>query len=549
MRPVIIVGALALFTSCKKEKPVNVGADRFNQFLETFNESPSQPFSVPDLSAEYYAQQVKETKEELATLLAVDTGQLDFEDKMDWRFAHSILKGRELRREHHQSWKRDAREYMTFRKLGTILDKPGEVDKKVGELTQLLRMLPTQLENGKKQLTFYVPRFQELSLYMASNAKGLFSEALPHFAKQHQQEAQLLPLIKEAEKALDAFIVFLRDELPKRTPASFELGEETYDALLEHEFLLDHSSKSLWAYGKMRFDETVAELVALAKQIDSTKSWQELATAIKNEYPEAHDMIAAHQLWVDNSRSHILKHHLMPIPWKEEVKVVPRAEYLRKTSYYGNFSRATGMDDQGVFTAQWMINPFEEEWDDTTKQEYLNEHDWGVIIVTAPHESYGGHHVQGLYQLHNPRKIRRQNGISLFSEGWGLYNEQLMAETGFLPNDSIRLRQLQLRLWRNARVVYDVGMHSGRMGYEEAIAMMTDEVGFLPWAAQLEIDSATERPGYFIGYYMGMSEILRIRERYKTKMGDTFSLGDFHEKLLKIGNMPPKLMEESLFAD
>jgi uncharacterized protein (DUF885 family) len=87
------------------------------------------------------------------------------------------------------------------------------------------------------------------------------------------------------------------------------------------------------------------------------------------------------------------------------------------------------------------------------------------------------------------------------------------------------------------------------MDYEEAIAMMTDEVGFLPWAAQLEIDSATERPGYVIGYYMGMSEILRIRERYKKKMGEAFSLGDFHEKLLKIGNMPPKLMEESLFTE
>ena len=289
------------------------------------------------------------------------------------------------------------------------------------------------------------------------------------------------------------------------------------------------------------------QLEALANEIDPDKTWQELATEIKNEYPEPHEMIAAHQLWVDSSKAHILNNDLIPIPWKERVQVVPRAEYLRKTSYYGNFSRAQGKDKDSIFTAQWMINPYEDQWDEKTKQEYLVEHDWGVIIVTAPHEAYGGHHVQGLYQMHNPSKLRRENGLSMFSEGWGLYNEQLMSETGFFPSKRIHLRQLQLRLWRNARVVYDVGMHTGKMTYEEAITMMTDKVGFLRWAAQLEVDSASERPGYFIGYFMGMSEILKMRTRYQEKMGERFTLSDFHEKLLKIGNMPPKLMEASLF--
>ena len=145
-----------------------------------------------------------------------------------------------------------------------------------------------------------------------------------------------------------------------------------------------------------------------------------------------------------------------------------------------------------------------------TKDEYLVEHDWGVILVTAPHETYAGHHIQGLYQMHNSRELRRNNGLSLFSEGWGLYNEQLMLETGFYPNKKIELRQLQLRLWRNARVIYDVGMHTGKLSYEEAIRLMTDKVGFLRWAAQLEIDSSSSRPGYFIGYFIGMTEILKI---------------------------------------
>ena len=122
-----------------------------------------------------------------------------------------------------------------------------------------------------------------------------------------------------------------------------------------------------------------------------------------------------------------------------------------------------------------------------------------------------------------------------------------MLETGFYPNKKIELRQLQLRLWRNARVIYDVGMHTGKLSYEEAIRLMTDKVGFLRWAAQLEIDSSSSRPGYFIGYFIGMTEILKMREDYKKIKGDKFNISEFHEKLLKIGNMPPSLMKEALF--
>lgn len=221
---------------------------------------------------------------------------------------------------------------------------------------------------------------------------------------------------------------------------------------------------------------------------------------------------------------------------------------MRKTSYYGNFSRARGPNADGVLVAEWQINPFEDQWDEKTRQQYLVEHDWGVIIVTAPHETYAGHHVQGLYQMHNPRKLRETQGISIFSEGCGLYNEELMRQTGFFPNQRIHLRQLQLRLWRNARGVWDVGIHTGKMSYEEAIAHLSDRVGFLRWAAQLEVDGSTEAPGYRIGYYMGMSEILKMREEYRQRVGAGFRLRDFHEKLLRAGNMPPALMREALLG-
>ncbi|MCB0488117.1 MAG: DUF885 domain-containing protein [Cyclobacteriaceae bacterium] len=532
--------------NAKDEEAIN----QLNAFINEFSSDDDIGPVVSDLSNSHFGEELQKTKSRLSQLRSISSERLSDDELIDWKFAQSILAGRELELEKMQPWKKNPRLYMEFTRISNVIDRPGKVEDKIKEIETRLKLVPIQLENGTKQIEEYVPRFQELSLFMAENGRVLFETELPAFiANAGENAAHLSSLNTVAYDSLKSFIRFLKDDLPTKPQGTFAIGEASYNEMLKHQFLADYDADSLWKFGWERFNTTLSELVEVAKEIDPNKHWKQLAYEIKREYPDPEKMIEAHQQWVDKAGEHIKSNDLIPIPWPERVYVVPRVEYLRKTSYYGNFSSAKGLDKDSIFTSEWMINPFEEQWDQQRKDEYLVEHDWGVIIVTAPHETYGGHHVQGLYQLHNPRKLRRDNGISIFSEGWGLYNEQLMQETGFFPNERIHLRQLQLRLWRNARVIYDVGMHTGRLTYDKAINIMTDQVGFLRWAAQLEVDASSARPGYFIGYFMGMSEILKMRDEYKKKMGNDFSLRDFHERLLKIGNMPPSLMREALLAD
>lgn len=521
------------------------------EFVDTMTPSRGrgQGMAMSDMSTESWAKGLFTTREQLNRLESIDTVNLPIADKIDWKFAHSILVGRELDQSINQAWKKDPRIYLAFTGISGILHSPGDRQKKFEEVNQRLKLVPLQLTNGQAQLETFVPRFQELGVFMAENGFVLFDKELPEFIGKDAPPDSLVLRATAARAALDDFLKFLKADLPKRPAGSFSMGAKPYDEMLRGQYLLGYGADSLYAFGLAQFDVTVKELEEVAKRLDPKKTWQQLAIEIKNEYPAPDKMIEAHQQWVDKSRDHIIRNNLIPIPWKERVTVVPRAEYLRKTSYYGNFSFARSKDADSTYSSEWMINPFEDQWDAKRKQEYLVEHDWGVIIVTAPHETYAGHHVHGLYQANNPRPLRRKNSISLFSEGWGLYNEQLMRETGFFPNDRILLRQLQLRLWRNARVIYDVGLHTGKMTYEEAISLMTDKVGFLRWAAQLEVDACSASPGYFIGYFTGMMEILRMREDYRKLKGDAFTLSDFHEKLLKGGSMPTSLMREALFKE
>ena len=532
-------------------------SSKFKELVEQFNNKSNDQTFNPDRSGETYIfKKLEETKKELESLRSIDINKLSDKDQIDYKFIESILVGKEIEYEEIQSWKMDPRDYMNFRQISNKIYSTKSYEEILEYLLKYLPVVLNDLKFAMQQIDTYVPRFQELGLFMAENSIPIFRLTVSEITYAYQEmndweeDVRINKIDKlntEIRNQLELFIDFLKYDLPKKNKSSFSIGKETYNKMLKNQFLLNYDDETLWEFGWKEFNNTLNKMDELAKEIDPNKSTKELLIDIKNEYPDPDKMIEAHQYWVDKSGEHIKSKKLIPIPWKERVRVVPREEYLRKTSYYGNFSRSTGKDEEGFFTSKWKINPFEERWDQKTKDEYLVEHDWGVIIVTAPHETYAGHHIQGLYQMHNPRELRRNNGLSLFSEGWGLYNEQLMLETGFYPNKKIKLRQLQLRLWRNARVIYDVGMHTGKMTYEEAIKLMTDKVGFLRWAAQLEIDSSSSRPGYFIGYFMGMIEILKMREEYRKLMGNNYKISDFHEKLLKIGNMPPSLMKQELF--
>ena len=551
---VFLILILFINYSCINKSYVKEENEKFNLIIQNFNDKENDYSKEIDrLKEDNIQKELAQIKNELKNLRSINIDVLSTDDKIDYKFIQSILVGMEIQYEYIKSWEKDPRDYMNFRQISTSINGPRSCEEKITFLLEYLPIVINDLKLASKQIIYYVPRFQELGLFMAKNSKSIFKDEINSFfnnicaTTSVEDKEKITSLTKEINIEVENFIDFLKNKLPKYEKSSFSIGKEAYNIMLKKQFLLDYNNETLWEYGWEEFNNTIQKMDILAKEIDPNKTTKELLIEIKNEYPEPDKMIEAHQYWVDKSGEHIKNNNLIPIPWKERVQVVPREEYLRKTSYYGNFSRTKGVDNEGYFTSKWKINPFEDRWDQKTKDEYLVEHDWGVIIVTAPHETYAGHHIQGLYQMHNPRELRRNNGLSLFSEGWGLYNEQLMLETGFYPNKKIKLRQLQLRLWRNARVIYDVGMHTGKLSYEEAIKLMTDKVGFLRWAAQLEIDSSSSRPGYFIGYFIGMTEILKMREDYKKIKGDKFNISEFHEKLLKIGNMPPSLMKKALF--
>ena len=169
---------------------------------------------------------------------------------------------------------------------------------------------------------------------------------------------------------------------------------------------------------------------------------------------------------------------------------------------------------------------------------------WALPTLTY-HESSPGHHLQIAIALESETTplLHRNLGFAAYQEGWGLYAEQLAEEIGMYRDMPLGpVGRIQSFLYRAARVVIDTGLHAQGWGRDRAIRYMIDTVGLAPLAAESEIDRYIVWPGQATSYKIGHTEIVRLREEARARMGARFDLKGFHDTVLLGGAMPLEVL-------
>ncbi len=157
----------------------------------------------------------------------------------------------------------------------------------------------------------------------------------------------------------------------------------------------------------------------------------------------------------------------------------------------------------------------------------------------AYHEAIPGHHYQLALQqeldLPRFRKLRAMGGIVAFSEGWGLYAEQLADEAGWYEGDAQgRLGYLNAQLFRARRLVVDTGLHAKKWTRQQAI-----DYGI----PATEVERYVVFPGQACAYMIGRLKLVECRERAKAALGAKFSLREFHNLVLRTGELPLAVLD------
>lgn len=202
----------------------------------------------------------------------------------------------------------------------------------------------------------------------------------------------------------------------------------------------------------------------------------------------------------------------------------------------------------------------------------LRESSRSFMTNIAVHEGFPGHDLHYKFMAAQGEQIANLRWLtpgavqdtssmwsdSMAAEGWAHYAEQLVAEAspgrpyGFYSQNDY-LYFLQAALFRAVRVRVDVGLHTGRMGYDEAVDYFTANYSLYPNACALsstdpaagavcalarrEIYRYSKWPTQAITYNLGKRAILELREAYRAQTGAGYSAKIFHEKLMSQGTI------------
>jgi uncharacterized protein (DUF885 family) len=194
----------------------------------------------------------------------------------------------------------------------------------------------------------------------------------------------------------------------------------------------------------------------------------------------------------------------------------------------------------------FFVTPVDRSLPAREQEEMLRENDWGDIVNTSVHEAYPGHHLQLSFARRHPSPIRKASAPAILEEGWALYCEELMAELGYYTDEQ-RLMQLEWTLVRAARILIDVGLHTRGMTFDEAVLVLTDKVHLEHELAVSEVKRYTMSPTQPLSYLVGREMIFRLRDRYKEREKERFTLKRFHAEILSRGGIAPGLIGQEMF--
>lgn len=168
------------------------------------------------------------------------------------------------------------------------------------------------------------------------------------------------------------------------------------------------------------------------------------------------------------------------------------------------------------------------------------------LEALAYHEGVPGHHLQRAIQteLKDVPPFRRFAGFTAYTEGWGLYSEELGKDMGFYTDPYSDFGRLAMELWRACRLVVDTGIHDKRWSREQAIQYLKDNTP----NPEGDIVKAIERyivyPGQATAYTIGKIKIMELRARAMKRLGKKFDWRGFHDIVLVGGPMPLAVLDK-----
>lgn len=511
---------------------------------------------------------------QLDSLKSFDLSKLSSNNKTDYHLIESQLKQQIWGNQSYKSYEWNPAEYNVVSGIAELLN--GTYDKLDARLTGIygrLKNVPAFYESAKKHIKNPTLEHTQLGIAQNSNSMSVLSGALADSVKKSGLDAttqkEFLQRITGAVHAMEGYVSWLK-AMKNPTPRSFHLGRELYESKFQFDIQSRFTAEEIYQRALKRKDELHAEMGKLASELwgkyfPNTRMTAENKEGSLVEVGKLIGKIAEKHVRRDSFQTAIEKQIPKLVEYIKEKNLVyldpAKPLVVRKEPAYmagvaGASISAPGPYDKNGNTF-YNVGSLE-GWDAAKAESYLREYNYYILQILSIHEAIPGHYTQLIYSNQSPSLIKSLFGNGAMVEGWAVYSERMMIESGYghtaesaagatSPEMQLMFDKWHLRAVCNT--ILDYSVHVLGMEKEEALKLLMNEAFQEKTEAEGKWKRVSLTQVQLCSYFTGYTEIYELREELKKKMGDKFDLKAFHEKFLSYGSAPVKYIRELMLEE
>lgn len=528
----------------------------------TYKQDPSNAtylgiHKYDDLIADYSAKSLAAKNDSIrafqSRLNDVDVDSLSLQAQLDLEQTEQTLDGMLLRGQTIRPWAKDPDIYssgITNDAFVMISRSFAPPEQRLKSLTARLKLMPNALNQARVNLDNPPRIYTEIAIEQLDGNRDFFELDVPAAFKEVKNPVLLADFKKANDAvigALNEYKAWLENDLLPRSNGDFAYGTDTYTKVLAADEMVTTPLPELLEVAAEDLRRNQQAFAEAAAKVDPTKAPVEVLADVAKDYPPPSELLAVTQANLDGLAQFVRDKQIIDLPAAPPAKVVETPPFLRATT-------SASMDTPGPFEkvateAYFNMTLPDPTWSKGEQDDFMSQWYRPMISNVSVHEVWPGHYVQFLFAKDYPSDVRKVFATASNFEGWAHYCEEMMLDEGLHADDPrYRLAQVQDALLRDVRFIVGIKMHTEGMTVAQAQDMFVKDAYQPDPVAESEAKRGTSDATY--GYYtMGKLMILKLRDDYRTKMGDAYSLKKFHDEFIKLGPLPLPLIRKAMLGD
>ena len=497
----------------------------------------------------------------------IDPENLSPSVRADWAMLDNSFASDRWSLTEYRAWEWNPAVYNVADPLGLLLSlEYAPAEERLRTFLERLENVPAYYAAARSNVRNPTREHTQLAIEQNRGALGVLGEQLEQrvvaSSLTSAERAVLEQRVAAARKAIEDYVAWLEAldvELADGNvaPRSFRIGRDAYAKKFEFDIQSGGTAEALYARAQEEKERLLTRMGLLsdllwpkyfpntAPPADRFDKIGRLIAKLSEQHVARENLVAAVEEQIPDLERWVRDHDLLTLDPEKPLQV-------RETPLYKRGIAGASIDSPGPYDPMaptyYNVTPLD-DLSEERAESWLREYNAWMLPILNIHEAVPGHYVQLIYANKSPSLIKAIFGNGAMIEGWAVYAERMMLESGYGDDKAeFWLIYSKWNLRSVCNTILDYGVHVLGMSEQDVLTLLTHDAFQTQQEAAEKWRRVTLTSVQLASYFSGYSAILDLRERLKRERGRSFDLKRFHEQFLSYGSAPVKTIRELMEA-